>query len=83
MYERGPWAASVNYITANEEIRFNPEQEGSGLQFALGYTINENFRVTGGYQRYEFDFEGGGCDTSGFCNVLDANVGYVETTFSF
>ncbi len=84
MYERGPWAASVNYITANEEILFSSrEQEGRGLQFALGYTINESFRLTGGYQRYEFNRDSGGCFTSGFCDTLDANVGYVETTFSF
>jgi hypothetical protein len=83
MYERGPWAASANYITASEEIAFSPrEQEGMGLQFALGYTINESFRVTGGYQRYEFERESGGCSVFG-CDTLDANVGYVETTFSF
>lgn len=81
MYESGPWAASVNYITMTEELPFN-EQEGSGLQFALGYSINENFRITGGYQRYEFGADFGGCGFFG-CTDLDANVGYVETTFSF
>jgi hypothetical protein len=86
MYESGPWAASANYITMAQDIGFSGDvQEGSGLQFALGYAISEYFRVTGGYQRYEFDTEFGGfCAPNGFgCDKLDANVGYVETTFSF
>ncbi len=87
MYETGPWAASANYITMTQELPFfgKPTQDGSGLQFALGYTINEAFRITGGYQRYEFDTSFGGfCSASGFnCDKLDANVGYVETTFNF
>ncbi len=85
MYETGPWAASVDYITMNEELPFSFDQEGSGLQFGLGYAINENFRITGGYQRYEFDRDFGGCGFGGFlsCTVLDANVGYIETTFNF
>jgi hypothetical protein len=84
MYERGPWAASVNYITMSQDIGFSSDvQEGSGLQFALGYTIDENFRVTGGYQRYEFDEKPFGFCNFGNCTDLDANVGYVETTFSF
>ncbi len=83
MYETGPWAASVNYITMTEELPFTPsEQKGTGLQFALGYTINEAFRITGGYQRYEFDRDFGFCGFGG-CTDLDANVGYVETTFNF
>ncbi len=87
MYESGPWAASVNYIMMTEDLGgFSSDvQEGSGLQFALGYSINEYFRVTGGYQRYEFDTQSGGfCDDFGFgCDKLDANVGYIETSFSF
>jgi hypothetical protein len=81
MYEAGPWAASANYITMTEELGFG-DQDGSGLQFALGYTINEDFRVTGGYQHYEFERDFGFCGFGG-CTDLDANVGYVETTFSF
>jgi hypothetical protein len=88
MYESGPWAASVNYITMTQGIGFSSfdEQEGSGLQLSLGYTIDESFRVTGGYQRYEFDETPFGfCGFGGIfnCTDLDANVGYVETTFSF
>ncbi len=87
MYETGPWAASVNYITMTEELPFffsTPTQDGSGLQFALGYTINEAFRLTGGYERYEFDTSfGGSCFAGGGCDKLDANVGYVEGTFNF
>lgn len=88
MYETGPWAASVNYIAMTQDIGFSTfdVQEGSGLQFALGYTINENFRMTGGYQRYEFEEKPFGfCGFGGFfnCTDLDASVGYVETTFSF
>lgn len=81
MYETGPWAASANYITMTEELPFN-EQEGTGLQFALGYTINEYFRITGGYQKYDFEAQFGFCGFGG-CTDLDANVGYVETSFSF
>jgi outer membrane protein OmpU len=81
MYETGPWAASVNYITMVEELSFG-EQDGSGLQFGLGYTINEAFRVTGGYQHYEFEQDFGGCGFFG-CSDLDANVGYVEASFNF
>ena len=83
MYETGPWAASVNYITMTEEILFSSrDQEGSGLQFGLGYTVDENIRVTGGYQRYEFKRDFGFCGFFG-CDTLDANVGYIETTFNF
>lgn len=83
MYETGPWAASVNYITMTEELLFtSAEQRGNGLQFALGYTINESFRITGGYQRYEFEQDFGGCGFFG-CTDLDANVGYLETSFNF
>lgn len=83
MYETGPWAASANYIKMVEELPFSSrDQEGSALQFALGYTIDEKLRVTGGYQRYEFDREFGFCGFFG-CEILDANVGYVETTFNF
>ncbi|MFM9863957.1 MAG: porin [Micropepsaceae bacterium] len=82
MYEAGPWAASVNYITMIEEVPFSTEQDGSGLQFALGYTINEDFRITGGYQRFDFDGPLNFCST-GFCDTLDANVGYIETSFNF
>lgn len=83
MYERGPWAASANYITANEELSFSTrDQEGNGLQFSAGYAFNENVRMTGGYQRYEFERDFGFCGVFG-CDTLDGNVGYVETTFSF
>lgn len=82
MYETGPWAASANYITMTEELLFGGEQRGTGLQFALGYTINESFRITGGYQRYEFEQDFGGCGFFG-CTDLDADVGYLETSFNF
>ncbi len=84
MYESGPWAASANYITATEGVAFSVrDQEGSGLQFALGYTINESWRVSGGYQRFEFERSTGGfCGFFG-CDTLDANVGYIETSFNF
>jgi hypothetical protein len=85
-YERGPWMFGATYIVAEEELFFSTvNQDGSGLQFAAGYTFNETIRLTGGYQHFEFEgpinacfnFGGGSCDT------LDGDVGYLETTFSF
>ena len=85
-YERGPWMFGANYIYGDEEVLFSTvNQQGSGLQFAGGYTFTENIRATAGYQHFEFDgpinfcadFGGGSCDT------LDGDVGYLETTFSF
>ena len=74
-------------IMADEELPFAiAEQEGSGLQFAAGYTFSESIRMTGGYQRFEFDGPINNCftDAGGFgCDTLDGNVGYLETTFSF
>ena len=89
-YERGPWMFGATYITAEEELPDPDEiQDGSGLQFAAGYTFNENVRITGGYQHFEFQGPANSCLTdeggTGFppCDTLDGNVGYVETTFSF
>jgi predicted porin len=85
-YETGPWMFGVNYVTAEAELFFGDRQEGSGLQFAGAYTIDENFRITGGYQHFEFEGPFGGCltDFGGFaCDTLDGDVGYLETTFSF
>jgi predicted porin len=87
-YETGPWAFGVNYVIANEEVLFSTDQEGRGLQFAAAYTIDENFRVSAGYQHFEFEGPNGNCPTDaggGFfgCDTLDGNVGYLETTFIF
>ena len=86
-YESGPWSLGANYIAADEEILFSSEnQEGSGVQFAAGYTFNPNIRLTGGYQHFDFDGPFNSCPTDAggpFCYTLDANLGYLETTFSF
>lgn len=85
-YETGPWMFGANYILSNEEIFFSNDQNGTGLQFAAGYTFTENFRVTGGLQHFEFDGPNNACvtDFGGFgCDSLDGNIGYLETTFSF
>lgn len=86
-YERGPWSLGANYITADQEFPFPSEnQEGSGVQFAAGYTFDPNIRLTGGYQHFEFDGPFDSCPTDAggpFCDTLDANLGYLETTFSF
>lgn len=85
-YESGPWMAGVNYVTSDAELIFAREQQGSGLQFAGAYTVNEYVRVSGGYQHFEFEGPIGTCITGlgGFgCDTLDGDVGYVETTFSF
>ena len=87
-YETGPWMVGANYVYADEELLFSSvNQQGSGLQFAGGYTFNENFKTTVGYQHFEFDGPGNQCFTDaggGFgCDTLDGNVGYLETTFSF
>lgn len=90
MYESGPWAFGLNYITSEEEMPFFSEkQQGDGFQVSAGYTVTEYLRITGGWQRFEFDGPYGECqtDTGGIffptCDTLNANVGYVETTFSF
>jgi hypothetical protein len=86
-YERGPWMFGANYITANEELAFwSEDQEGSGLQFAGAYTLNENIRFSAGWQRFEFEGPFDVCftDTGQFgCDTLDGDVGYLETSFSF
>lgn len=89
-YECGPWMFGATYITAEEELLASTDiQDGSGLQFAAGYTFNENVRITGGYQHFEFQGPANSCVTDegglGFppCDTLDGDVGYVETTFSF
>lgn len=85
-YETGPWMFGANYVTAREELPFSREQTGDGLQFAGAYTFDENWRVSAGYQHFEFEGPVGNCftDSGGFgCDTLDGNVGYVETTFSF
>lgn len=88
-YETGPWMFGVNYVYANAELFFGDEQEGSGLQFAGAYTIDENIRVSAGYQHFEFDGPNNSCQTDeggiGFpaCDTLDGSVAYLETTFSF
>ena len=91
-YETGPWAFGLDYITENEEQASFPsgDQSGKGFEAAVGYTFNEWLRMTGGYQRFEFDGPAGQCQTDhggGFifpaCDTQDANVGFVETKFSF
>jgi predicted porin len=88
-YERGPWMAGVTYIAANEEVPFDNDQDGEGVQLAAGYTFTDYLRLTGGWQHFNFDGPRGQCvtGTGGIffpeCDTLDANLGYVETTFSF
>ncbi len=91
LYERGPWSLGANYIQADEELPFSPNenQEGEGVQLAAGYTFSPNIRMTGGYQHFDFDGPFDICPTGsggvGFppCDTLDADLGYLETTFSF
>ena len=89
-YETGPWAFGVNYITETEGVVFtSEEQDGSGVEGAIGYTLNEHIRFTGGYQRFEFEGPRNSCttDNGGIffpqCDTQDANVGFVESKFSF
>jgi outer membrane protein OmpU len=90
-YETGPWAFGANYIKQTEELAFtSSEQEGQGVEAAVGYTVTSWLRLTGGYQHFEFDGPTGACgDGGGFgfgdppCDTLDADVGFVETKFSF
>jgi len=96
-YETGPWAFGLDYITSSEQIPFLANQDGKGMEAAIGYTLDEHIRFTGGYQRFEFDGPFGSCltDHGGAgavpppflafppCNSLDANVGFVESKFSF
>lgn len=92
-YETGPWAFGLNYLTMTEELPFSAsDQEGRAFEAAVGYTVSEHIRLTGGYQRFEF--EGPNSGTNGCpagnggiffptCDTQDANVGFVETKFSF
>lgn len=85
-YETGPWMVGANYITVQEELPFSTDQDGKGFQLAGAYTFHENMRVSAGYQRFEFEGPFSGCLTDfggSACSTLDADVGYIETTFSF
>jgi outer membrane protein OmpU len=90
-YETGPWAFGVDYITETEEMaNFPPgDQDGKGLEVAAGYTLSEHIRFTGGYQRFEFNGPNGSCPSHNGgvffppCDTQDANVGFVESKFSF
>ena len=82
-YETGPWMFGTNYIKAMQEFDFGPDQEGQGLQFAGAYTFTENIRVSTGYQHFEFQGPSDFCVTDVFCDTLDGDIGYLETTFSF
>jgi outer membrane protein OmpU len=89
-YERGPWMFGINYIHADEELVFDDtNQTGSGTQLAAGYTFSPNIRLTAGYQYFDFEGPDNQCQAddggagSPRCDTLDANLGYVETTFSF
>ncbi|MBI1210259.1 MAG: porin [Alphaproteobacteria bacterium] len=89
-YETGPWAFGVDYITETEDLPFTTrQQDGSGLEAAVGYTFNSYLRMTGGYQHFEFSGPRNSCttDSGGIffpqCDTQDANVGFIETKFSF
>lgn len=88
-YETGPWMFGANYVFADAEMFFGDHQKGAGLQLAGAYTFNENFRLSAGYQNFQFDGPRESCQTDkgglGFpnCDTLDGNVGYIETTYSF
>jgi hypothetical protein len=84
-YETGPWMLGANYITSTQELGGTSEQDGLGYQLSGAYTVNEYLRLSAGYQRYEFE---GPFDTcvvglTFLCDTLDADIGYVETTFRF
>ena len=87
-YETGPWMFGATYVYAEAEL-FSENQTGSGLQFAGAYTIDENIRISAGYQHFEFDGPQNQCQTDNGgiffppCDTLDGNVAYLETTFSF
>jgi outer membrane protein OmpU len=85
-YESGPWMLGANYIMSTQDVGFSVDQEGNGLQLAGAYTLHENLRLSAGYQRFEFKGPFNTCLTDfggSFCDTLDGNVGYIETTFSF
>ena len=89
-YETGPWSFGADYIHSSEDIPFtSTNQDGEGVEVAIGYVFDEHVRLTGGYQHFQFDGPRGSCqtDTGGFffpqCDTLDADVGFVETKFSF
>jgi len=89
-YETGPWSFGANYIRSTEDLVFTTaRQQGEGVEAAIGYVLDEHIRFDGGYQHFQFDGPHGNCQTDkggvSFpqCDTLDANVGFVESKFSF
>ena len=57
-------------------------QDAEAWQGTIGYEIDNGVDVYLGYQHYNFDGPTGQCSLAA-CDSLDANVGFLQTAFSF
>ena len=93
-YETGPWQFGVNYANVNEQLPPYVDasvigaptrqltQKGEAWQGTIGYEVGNGVDIYAGYQHYNFDGPTGGCSLAA-CDSLQANVGFVQTAFSF
>lgn len=93
-YETGPWMFGVNYANLHEELppyvdgtvigtpTRNLTQDAQAWQGTVGYEIGNGLDVYLGYQHYNFDGPTGQCSIVA-CDSMDANVGFLQTAFSF
>lgn len=93
-YETGPWTFGVNYANLREELPpfVDPSvigtptrrlvQDAEAWQGTVGYEIDTGVDIYLGYQRYSFDGPTGQCSAVN-CDSLQADVGFLQTAFSF
>jgi outer membrane protein OmpU len=93
-YETGPWTFGVNYANTHEELPAFVDasiigtptrrlaQDVEAWQGTIGYEIDNGIDLYVGYQHYNFDGPTGQCSAIA-CDSMDANVGFLQTAFSF
>ncbi|MBI1210260.1 MAG: porin [Alphaproteobacteria bacterium] len=93
-YETGPWLFGVNYANLHEELppyvdstvlaapTRHLAQDAEAWQGTVGYEIDTGIDVYLGYQRYNFDGPTAQCSAVA-CDSMDANIGFLQTAFSF
>jgi predicted porin len=92
-YDTGPWRFGVEYVDLQQElpdfldgaVRRSLTQDANAWSGAVGFEIDGNARIVAGYQRFDYDGPAGACvaGPTPVCDTLDANLGYVQTSFSF
>ena len=93
-YETGPWTFGVNYADLREELppyvdgsiptpqRRTLTQDAQAWQGTIGYELENGIDFYIGYQHYNFDGPTGQCSAVA-CDSLEADVGFLQTAFSF